>query len=146
MKPILLISLILSVSCSTTKTYHHSDLANQKLSPRTGYEGHLTNRICKEKKTLGGECIKWSVKKYDINDPAIRKQLNDFRIACRIGGKRFRVALDRPGFIRTERGKCVNRQKWWGNKCKEWGFKEIYIPVSNYQYLINSAMFCYKGL
>lgn len=145
MKVILLTILILSTSCTTTKFYH-ANLANQKLSPRTGFDGHLTNRICAEMSPLGGECKKWSIQKYDINDSKIRKQLNDFRIACRVGGKRYRVSLNRPGFIRTERGKCVNRQKWWGNKCKEWGFKTLYIPVSDYQYLINSGMYCYKGL
>lgn len=141
MKLVLLITLSFLFGCQGTEK-HHAQLSNQRLAPRPGYDGHLTNRICKEKDWLG-DCKKWSVKAYDIRDRSVREMLNEFRIACKIGGKRYRVDIDRPGFVRKENPVCVDKSIF-GN-CKEWVTNTNYIPIQNYEYLIEAQTQCMKG-
>lgn len=129
--------------CQVPEKYH-AQLAQQRLAPRPGHEGYLTHRICKQSKFWGG-CEIYDIKTYDINDPEVRVMMNDFRIACRIGGKRFRISLDKPGFVRREHGKCKDK-KLFSNKCKKWEYNEDFIPIENYDYLIEASTECMAGL
>lgn len=150
MKLVLLTTILLTASsCQTvddllTEERGHAAMAYQHLQPRKGFEGYLTNRVClKRHKTKG--CLKESIQKHNINDKQTRVNLNAFGIACQINGKRFRVDIERPGFVRID-PKCVKRERWWGNDCKKWDMNEEFIPIEKYDYLIKSAIYCTQGL
>ena len=122
---------------------YHAQLSKQRLAPRPGYDGYLTNRICGER-NFWGECLKWDIKSYDINDPEVRIMMNDFRIACQIGGKRFRISLDQPGFVRRTTGKCI-KKKVLSRSCKKWELLEDFIHIQRYEYLIEAHTECKGG-
>lgn len=95
--------LWLLVSSCTTIQYP-SPLAQKILKPREGYKG-LTNRTCLEYRL--GDCKKASVDVYNLEDESIRKQLNDYKFVCNVGGKRYKICLDRPGLCNiTYTKKC----------------------------------------
>lgn len=143
MKLGLLIISLLVASCTLTTKQDHAQIAHQRLVPRPGYEGHLTNRVCVEMHRFNG-CKKWSIQKHNINDKQTRVNLNDFGIACQINGKRFRVDIERPGFVRID-PKCTKHEKWWGNDCKRWDRNETFIPISRYQFLMDAMLECKQG-
>ena len=162
MKKILIIAFSLSLfSCSTLKEmikgkdYHkdipmdHQELLYERLIPRRGYDGFLTNQICKEFDS-NGKCIgEISLRKYSIEDQAVRSQLNKFKFACSIGGKRYRICETKAGFCRQESGcleyktKIFSREKY----CSKTGVVySDFIPVrEKYQYLIDGATECQSG-
>lgn len=93
-KILLLLSLVVVVGCeSTPKKYPSHELQSQILKLR---DGKLSN------KSDSG------IVKYDLSDETFRKKLNDFGFRCKIGGRRFKICLDKPGFCRhsTEIYKC----------------------------------------
>lgn len=129
----------------------HKPLEKQRLIPRPGYEGHLTNRVCL--KWYGGKCEKESVKKYSLKDKNVRSRLIRFKFACHIGGKRYRVCPDKEGFCRRDKKRvCTKwvRKHIFTNKkkCKNWKDEAIntFIPVSDYQLLLDGSTECKKGL
>ena len=140
MKLIILLSILL-ISCE--KKNDHANFSRQRFVPRPGYDHHLTNRVCRSNKL--GSCKEWSIRAYDLRDDLVRKQYVDFKIACRIAGRRFRVCLDKPGFCRRERV-CKKKSGFFKKKCKKWDKKIEYIPISNYQYLIDSNLECFWRL
>jgi hypothetical protein len=128
----------------------HRPLEAQRLIPRKGYEGKLTNRICL--KWYGDKCEAESIKEYSLKDKSVRELLIKLQFACHIGGKRYRVCPDREGFCRREK-KTVCKK--WGKKvfsrkkvCRKWEDekKESFIPVSNYNFLLDASTECKKGL
>jgi len=163
MKNSFLLVLLLSLlaSCSTLeekvkpKEYHegisldHKNMVNQRIAARTGHDGFLVNQICKEFDPEGNCTGAISFERYDLRDPEIRKILNDFRFACYVGGKRFRISMDRPGLIRQEEGctkykkKLITRDEY----CAETGVvKTEYLDaVEKYYYLIAGATECRSG-
>lgn len=134
-----LISLIF-ITCSTDKIIKRVPLVNQRIAARPGYEGHLTNQYCEKYKD--DKCEKWNVIKYDLRDKVVRKELNDLRFACRIGGKRWRINIDKPEFIRKT-NVCLKKCWYWLFACCEYEVKHI--PLANYNFLINGATHCKKG-
>ena len=137
----------------------HQPLQGQRLIPRPGYEGHLTNRVCKD--FYGKKCdkdkdgnLEVSIRQYDIRDEALRKKLIEFGFACSVGGKRYRICPDRPGFCRRElHKKCVKWKKGLFSrkkkKCKKWDEKIVkkYIDaVKDYEFLLDGATECKKGM
>jgi hypothetical protein len=110
-----------------TVPLEHSTLKDQRLAYRSY---GLSNRVCS-----GDEC---TIKKYDINDPAIRKLLNQLRFVCKIGGKRWRVCLRKAGFCRrTER--CL-KKFFWIFRCERYETK--FLPVEDHDYLVNLGIVC----
>jgi len=156
----LLLSLsFLLVSCSSIKEAirpkplheevhkNHLPLAKQRLIPRPGYVG-LTNQVCLEWDSE--KCLKTSVKHYDVRDAEVRKTLISFGFACRIGGKRFRICDDQPGFCRQESGCLEWKKKLITRKtycAKEGIVKSDYLDaVEKQQYLIDGATECRQGM
>jgi len=143
MRTCLLLLVLASIGCShfDAKIYHRSALKNQILKPRKGYTG-LTNRVCL--KYDFKDCVQDEIKDYDLHSERLRKDLNEFGFICNLGGRRFKVCLDKPGFCRFE-GECIKWHKsFWGKKkgCKEWSRREVYVPVSDYQYLLDADLTC----
>ncbi len=127
---------------------NHQALVGQRLIVRPKYTG-LTNQVCIE--FYGNECIKKSVREYKLEDPKVRDSLNEFKFACRIGDKRYRICKDQPGFCRTESHKVCEK---WGRTlfkrtaiCRRWGKekKKFYRPISDYQFLLDGATECKAG-
>lgn len=167
MKLILILFTLMLASCSSTGDWikdtfepksemddvqeSHKPLEQQRLIPRPGYEGHLTNRVCL--KWYGPKCEKDSVKKYSLKDEAIRKRLIRFKFACHISDKRYRICPNQEGFCRREGG--TKECKKWGRTvfrrkkvCRKWGITkatEFFIPVDDYQLLLDGATECKKG-
>ena len=163
MKTILILILLLSaVACSTIRDVFepeskmedvqesHRPLEQQRLIPRPGYEGHLTNRVCL--KWYGDHCEKDSVRKYSLKDKKIRNRLIEFQFACRIGGKRYRVCPNKEGFCRRERHRVCKK---WGRTifkrrkvCRKWENKTVnkFIHIDDYQFLLDGATECKKGM
>jgi len=126
---------------------NHLALAKQRLIPRPGHEGKLTNQVCL--KFYGDKCEQKSLKEYDLQDANIRKQLNEFKIACNVGGKRYRICKDEPGLCRSEKvcvkwGKTLFQRK---KVCREHGVKKTVLhAVNDYEFLLNGATECKQGL
>lgn len=142
MRLVLLLILSFAFGCETVEK-DHAQLSRQRLAMRPDFQGYLTNRIC-EKKDFWGNCEKYSIKQYDLGDPEIRKMINDFKIACKIGGKRFRVSLDRPGFERRSKGECLDR-KLFSRECKDWETIIDFISITEHDYLVEAQTQCKSG-
>lgn len=136
MKKLSILAILVLISCGTPKIYNRNPLSEQRLVVRQGYPGKLTNQVCLEYKK--DKCVNWDVKTYDINDPAIRKQLNEFRITCNIAGERWRVCLEAPGYCRTTL-KCIKKFLFWCSK-----YENKYIPAENHQYLLDANTHCMR--
>lgn len=165
MKKLLILCFLVTVvfSCSSFKEWakdvrepesiyddvheNHLPLSEQRLIPRPGNDGHLTNQICL--KFYGGECEERSLKTYDLRDIKIREKLNEFRFACKVGGKRYRICKDEPGLCRSEQI-CLK----WGTKlisrdkvCREWGVKKSFLhAISQYDFMLDGATECKQGM
>jgi len=121
-------------SCATEQTYPRNALVNQILKPRPGYTG-LTNRAC-EVWDVKNICTTWVIKEYILDEPT-RKTLSGLDFICNISGHRYKVCLDKEGFCRTSYYGCgfLNMKQ-----CK----KEEYLPVSNYQFLLDANTKCFN--
>lgn len=135
---LLLILISLSLyGCKTTPENHYQHvLSEQILKPRKGFEGFLTNRACL--KYEKGDCLNESIVKYDLSDSEFRRAVNEFNFICKIGGKRYKICLDKAGFCRFE-----GHKKCWLFFCKT-EMKEIYVPVAQYEFLIQAKTRCYS--
>ena len=75
------------VGCvSVPQSYPRGDLAHQILHVRTGLG--LSSRTVVD------------VVRYDLADQGMRKQFGDLGFVCKLGGRRFEVCPDQPGFCR----------------------------------------------
>lgn len=153
-----IIFLLFLVSCSALEknpeksaypdlVLGHTALIGQRLIPRKGNEGFLTNQACL--KYEGKDCVQKSLLTYDMNDPILRDRLaNELKFACKMGNKRFRICKKDPGFCRQEWGciewkkKLVSRKTYCS---KEGVTKKEYIPVTEYQRLIDGSLECRSG-
>lgn len=145
---IISIILVLLSSCSLLQEPKRTrkPFPQQRLVVREQYPEKLTNQFCEEKRK--GECIKWNVVQYDLNDRAVRKLINDAKIPCNIAGRRWRVCLDQPGFCRRSL-KCLKwKDRWWDfnprKVCVKRKQVEEYIPASDHEYLHKAKTVCYK--
>lgn len=130
------VMLLSGVSCSTTPTPQH-ELNDQILKVRKGFEGSLTNRACLEYD--GKKCKKDNITVYSLEDQKFRDTVNRLDFICNIGGKRFKVCIDKPGFCRKS------------SVCAWWDLAKLfcepaweYIPVSDFQFLIDSRARCFN--
>ena len=76
------------------------------------------------------------IKEYDLQDANFRKEANDFGFICNLGGKRYKICLDKPGFCRIS----------YKNGFLGIGKKKIeeYVPAVPYQYLIDANLKCFN--
>ena len=158
MKILILASISMLTSCSSLEPkpepsaypdihLDHQALIGQRLIPRTGYNGFLTNQVCK--KFVGKKCMETSILKYDLMDMAVRTQLvNDLKFACKMGKSRWRISINAPAIVRQEKG-CVKwKKKTISRKvyCAETGVvKTEFIHIDDYQRLIDGALECRSG-
>lgn len=133
MKYWLLSLLLLNIGCATLpKPYVKHTLIDQILRPRPGYTG-LTNSHCALWEN--DECKKVEIEERQLT-PEFRIMANDFKFICNIGGRRFKICLDKEGFCRLEEvPSCL--------LCKT-KTKEIFIPITDYQYLLDANTKCFN--
>lgn len=118
--------------CATT-TQNHRDLSTQLIFFRDSNTGLGTNRICAEKDIIG-RCKSWSTKSYDLNDAEVRKILIRLGFSCKIGGKRFKIDPDNPGFARYKEKSCLF--------CSKTEIVER-IPITESRYIVDAGTYCY---
>jgi hypothetical protein len=130
----LLLSLLLFNACASgPSSYPQHTLVDQILRPRTGYTG-LTNSWCE--RWEDGRCQSLKIEDHPLT-PEFRKQLNDFKFICRVGDRRFKVCVDKEGLCRREVKDCGH---WW---CRD-KVIEVFIPITDYQYLLNANTKCFN--
>ena len=169
MKLVLISLLLLITSCAGLKDWSkkvmepksdmdevhevHRPLEKQRLLPRPGYEGFLTNRVCT--KWYGSTCESESIKKYDLKDKKVRDNFIELNFACYVAKKRYRLCPDKPGFCRKTRAekKCIR----WGKRfltrkkyCKEYS-KPVVVQkyldaVEDFQFLLDGTLECNQGM
>jgi len=136
--PSLLLALLPLLSdCSGAKVYQQHELAQEILQPRAGHNGKLTNQACLE--YSGFDCKKWSIREYDLNDPAVRHQLIDFSFVCKLAGKRYKICASEAGVCRT-----TYECNWWQNIFGGCDLKVERVPVDPYQVLIDGQLKCFS--
>lgn len=137
-KLILLVSS-LCFGCASNRVYPRNPLVDQVIKPRPGYERHLTNSACL--KYENGNCVNLEIKPYSLDDESFRKMANEFDFICNVGGRRFKICLDKPGFCRN----------WTFVKCEPWDFLKIFcediamedfIPIDDYNFILESNAKC----
>lgn len=152
------IILFLIVSCSSIKkkitpngvhdSVHtdHLNTASMRLAPRASYPGMLVNRVC-----LGfskdGNCIAGhSVKVFDTSKKETREMLINFRFACYVGGKRYRICKEKNGLCRQEYGCLEYKKKLITRKtyCAKYGtVKTHYLDmVKDFDYIVQGGTGC----
>lgn len=147
---LVLVSFVVLSSCRLfEKKQDHSPLESQRLVVRQEFVGRLTNHVCKVYDGLTNECKEWSMRTYSLEDAEFRRQMNDFVITCEIGGRRFKVCLDKPGYCRHERV-CLDRGRRWywpfNVVCKDSKINETYIDAKlEHEYLLNAGTECMRG-
>ncbi len=134
-----LLSLIIASGCAGMKIYPAHPLVDEILKPRAGFDGKLTNRTCGLYDK--GACVVEKIATYDLTDSVFRKTVNDLKFICSVGGRRFKVCLDKPGFCRfsSETYKCG----FLGlARCSK--RIEEYLPADPYQFLIDAKVKCFN--
>jgi hypothetical protein len=130
--------LLTLAACATPEQYPRSPFVKQILKPREGHTG-LTNRACEVYDPKSGACSTWKVLDYAFEDEAFRKQANQLNFICLVGGKRYKICLDKPGLCRiTYTKKCT-----LGMFCKTERHEDS-LPASGYQFLLDSDTVCFS--
>lgn len=122
--------LLLLLGCvSVPPAYPELILGEQILRPRAGHDGYLTNSHYEVDpiSKLNTEIIK----SYDFNDAAFRKEANDLDFACKVGDKRFKICMDKPGLCRKY------KSGWFSHD-------EEYLPASNYKLMLDAGTKCFS--
>lgn len=110
-----------------------SPLVGQILTPRPGYEGALTNRRCVVYR--GEECITPEIAVYPLASEEVRRTLNELQFICNIGGRRYKVCRDKPGFCRIS-----YRDRFLRGDERV----EEFLPVERYQFLLDARARCFN--
>lgn len=135
-----------AVACATAPLlYPAHPLSDQIIKVRAGHEGFLTNRTCGA--YIPGEvapekaCSDERITRYPLNSPEFRATVNKLNFLCNIGGRRFKICVDKPGFCRFSTGpkKCSG---FLGLFCKEGERLEEYLPVEQYRFLLDANAKC----
>ena len=124
------------ISCQTSERALRHPLSNQILKPRVGHSG-LTNNACEEKDSTG-KCTKEGIKEYSFDDQTFRDSVNKLGFICNVGGRRFKICLDKPGLCRFS---YIKKGALFWKKTK---MNEEYIPSLNYQYLLDANTKCFS--
>lgn len=133
------LTLLIVSGCAGQKVYLAHPLVDQIITPRPGHEGKLTNRTCG--KYEKGICTDERITDYEISDASFRETVNKLSFICNIGGRRFKVCLDKPGFCRfsTETYRCGFLKL---SKCTK--RLEEYLPAEPYKFLLDSKLRCFN--
>jgi hypothetical protein len=118
---------------------HHPrhPLSEQILKPRVGFKG-LTNRACEVFDKARGECLEYKIEERLLEDAEFRNTANMLGFICLIGGRRFKICEDKPGFCRhTYKRNCFL------GICGKRDKLEEYIPVERYQFLLDANTRCF---
>jgi hypothetical protein len=98
----------------------------------------LSNRAC-EAWDEKGVCTNYVVKYYALSDATFRKTVNDLQFMCVIGGRVFKVCLDKPGFCRhTTEKHCT-----LGVFCQSKRHEE-FIPIEPLQFHLDAGTQCFS--
>lgn len=126
--------IYIGLSGCSTVTQNHRDLSSQIIFFRDSATGLGQNRICSQKDIIG-RCQEWSVKTYDLKDPEVRDTLIKLGFACQIGGKRFKIDPDNPGFARYKEKSCLF--------CSRKSEIVERIPITSSRYIVDAGTYCY---
>lgn len=80
--------------------YPPHPLIDEILKVREGHDGNLTNRTCASYDQKTGLCANEKVVDYPLTDADFRATANKFDFICNLGGKRYKICKDKPGFCR----------------------------------------------
>lgn len=127
------------VGCTTAPViYPEHPLVDQILKVRAGHDGKLTNRTVPAPDAQG--LVVPIIKDYPLDDPEFRKTVNELGFICNIGGKRFKICTDKPGFCRFSHAKKC----FLGLLCRDGELLEEYLPVEKYGFLLDANARCAK--
>jgi len=126
--------LFILAACATESPLPRAPLIDQVLSVRPNGEPVLSNRVYVE---CGKDDWCSDLATYDLRDAEIRDKLFKFQFVCRVGGRRFGICADRPGFCRTTYSGAL----FWKKKEVE------YLGIEqNYKMLSDSMTTCFSEL
>lgn len=138
------VAVVLGFACATVPTiYPEHPLSDQILKPREGFDNKLTNRACLPKTDPNApdsspDCPLEKITAYPMFDPEFRKTVNRLNFICNVGGKRYKICLDKPGFCRfSQKQDC-----FLGIFCKDGELLEEYLPVEKYRFLADANTRC----
>lgn len=136
MRKLLLLGLILSGCAAIDENLYNKDpVAKQILTPREGFTGKLTNRVCMRK--VDGKCVEIRTTTYDMHDKEVRELLIANHFSCNIAGKLYQICPNEAGFCRyTYEKRCFLFI------CKKGEKQTDFISVDKYSFLIQSAAEC----
>lgn len=121
--------------CAGREIFPAHPLNEQLIKPRPGHEGKLTNRSCsKYEKDL---CVEEHIQEYALSDKDFRETANQLDFICNIGGRRFKICLDKPGFCRVS-----YKENCFLFFCSRGERLEEYLPVEKYKFLLDSGARC----
>ena len=139
-KCLMAVAMVGAGACTSTPTiYPEHALSDQILKVRLGHDGKLTNRTVAGYDATGKPIEK--IMDYSLKDNDFRETANRMNFICNIGGKRFKICTDKPGFCRFSHAqKCL-----FGNSfCRDGELLEEYLPVEKYGFLLDANARCAK--
>lgn len=145
-KWVLATGLVGLVACATGPAlYPEHPLVDQIIKVRQGHDGMLTNRTCTEKpdpalKDSSPDCPLEHIKDYPLADVDFRQTANRLNFICNVGGKRYKICLDKPGFCRFS----YKQDCFLGIFCHPAERLEEYLPVEKYGFLLDANARCAK--
>ena len=126
--------------CATS--YPEKDLVSQILRARAEFPGYLTNTSCE--KYVGDECKGgYKLSSYDLKDPVVREKLVRLDFICSVGGRRFKIDPDKPGFVR------LNQIE----KCARWDVLHVFcqrvveqefLGIEPWDFLVDADVRCFQ--
>ncbi len=141
---LLLLPLVNACAAIPPTVYQQHVLADEILSPRPDHPGKLTNQACVTY-LPDGTCHEFSIKEYDLADPAFQAQVNSLGIVCRMVGHRYKVCLNEKDAAGAPMvGFCsisyTHSCGLFG--CGSWKRHVAYLPVVPWQTVLDSGITC----
>lgn len=131
---------------ATPKLYPTHPLTDQIIKARAGYPMALTNRACLPKADPKAPdsspgCPLEQITAYPLDDVKFRETANKLNFICNLGGKRFKICLDKPGFCRfSYTQKCAFNIP--GFLCQPAERLEEYSPAGDLEFLLAANARC----
>lgn len=124
----------------------HRNTSEMRILARKSYPFLLTNRVCKSFDKEGKCTVAESIEKFDLKIKDTREMLIQFKFACRVGGKRYRICSNKQGLCRREYGcleykkKLITRETY----CSSHGLvKSHYLDIEkDFDYLVHGGTEC----
>lgn len=126
-------TLLLLAACASEFHYNRNQLVEQVLTARPG------KPVLSNSAFVKGEKDVWhnEIVEYDLADEKLRTNMFAMHFVCSIGGKRYKVCADKPGFCR------VSYQGGFFSKKKV----EEYIPIKEqYDFIVQARTTCFSEL